>query len=132
MKRNIPLLSFLLLVVILGFLHFAGIYLHLYWRVQSFDRLVHIIGGFFVAIASLSIIYGSKLQTVKRSHSLMVGIFAALVVGILWEIFEVQNGITSLRDIGYWIDSIGDILSDFIGGCLAALYFIQLSAPKKI
>jgi len=47
-----------------------------------------------------------------------------LVVGISWEFFEFELGITFLSSF-YWLNTVSDILSNLVGGFLAALIFYR-------
>ena len=71
-------------------------YLQWYWLVPGFDRIVHTLGGFLVTFVSLVIIYFYRMPAVRRSHIVLVGLFAALVIGFAWEYFEIQSGITAV------------------------------------
>ncbi len=51
--------------------------------------------------------------------------FSVLVIGILWEYFEVTNGNVFMNMNGYWPDTLSDVLNGFIGGVLAYLYIIK-------
>ena len=59
-------------------------------------------------------------------------LLAVLIVAIFWEIFELFFNVTSLQSINYWQDSSGDILSSFVGGIFAFLYFIKNKKAKCV
>jgi ABC-type Fe3+-siderophore transport system permease subunit len=97
-----------------------------------YDKLVHLVGGFLVAFICLSIIYVKRMPNVRISHLLLMGIFASLVIGVGWEIFELQADITSFKEVDYWSNNSSDIVADVVGGLVATWYFAQrFSLSKK-
>ena len=65
----------------------------------------------------------SRTQSINRTKIILVTLVAAFIVGIAWEIFELQLNLTSLNDgIKYWSDMSGDLLVDLVGGYTGAKY----------
>ncbi len=124
MNKRLPFLFFLKVAVVFGLLHFFGIYLQLYWRVSGYDKLSHLTGGFFATCLVLTVLYIKRLPGISRRELITVGLFAALVVGIAWELFELRFGITALSDAHYFRDNGGDVLFDVLGGAAGLFYFI--------
>jgi uncharacterized membrane protein HdeD (DUF308 family) len=72
---------------------------------------MHFLGGVAVG-AALAYFCSLRKKNVPRW---IYGV-AALVIGILWEAFEIWNGDTSLRD---WKDMSLDLVMDILGGLAA-------------
>lgn len=80
-------------------------------------------------MAALSVLwfaYISGYIHVKHRSEIVIfslAIVSALVVGLLWEIFEVYFGITLLSSRGYFVNNGQDIVMDIIGGAFGYAYF---------
>lgn len=119
----ILLVSIILAVLIL---HLGGTFLHLYWRFDFYDRVVHLLSSFWVTLVIFTLfIRGGVLFTQKR-NILITGICATLIIGIAWEFFEYFIGQTSVADKEFLRDTAGDIILDSIGGLVGSLYTIKL------
>lgn len=113
----------ILLAVILVALHIAGLSFEFYWRLSWYDRVVHILGGATAALLILSL--GSFRSLSRRpTAAFFTAVLISLVVGIVWELFELKSGITGFADRGYALDTILDIASDVVGGILVGAYLI--------
>lgn len=56
-----------------------------------------------------------------------IGIYGALVIGLLWEFYELYLGMVFLSDgLAYVIDTTKDIIVDTSGAFLGSLYAIKL------
>lgn len=84
-----------------------------YWHHRWLDIPMHMLGG--AAVGSFLMAFG----TARRTRTYFFWIFA---IAIGWEIFEYIFGIsTQLGTVtmrAYWMDTIKDILDDFIGSCV--------------
>lgn len=89
--------------------HFAYEYFW-YWRYWWFDIVMHFGGGAFVALAAY-------LAGMRRPTTI-VGL--ALVVGVVWEVFEYMIGYTYYPSL--IADTALDLLDDVLGG--VAIYAI--------
>jgi uncharacterized membrane protein YjdF len=125
MTKKLPLNFILAITFVMGCFHLLGTYFYLYWQLPGFDRIVHTIGGFLAALISLVIIYFYRMPQVRKSHILYVGIFAAIVLGFGWELFEFISGNTSFADKDFYYNNVGDMLCDTLGGLIAVYYFIR-------
>jgi hypothetical protein len=123
-KRKIPYLLLIILAIIVATLHAVGLRFSLYWQLPWYDRIVHPLGGFLVALAVVSVM-ASQISTTKRSSVFVVCILAAFIIGFGWEVYEVQSGVTVLSDKGYWFDTIGDMVSDLVGGFICYWYITK-------
>ncbi|MEK7465501.1 MAG: hypothetical protein AAB631_01865 [Patescibacteria group bacterium] len=133
-KNNLPLYTS---TFVLLFLHFGGVIFHWYNTFYSFDKIVHVAGGFW--IAQIILLLSTKHQTVafpkdKFMRACILLISMAVLVGVFWEFFEVFVGKISILRYGTGIenhlaptDTAFDLFFDFLGATLAAIIFL----PKK-
>jgi hypothetical protein len=96
---------------------------------------MHILGGFWVALTSLAIYYALPKCDEKDCSTMFIfslAIASALLVGLIWEVFEfsvdsiVSSFVTKPADI------IKDLADDLVGGLLGAVLFITKEYNKKI
>jgi hypothetical protein len=126
-KQKIFIASFIVLILV-AVLNYLGSIFNLYWVYRWYDIPMHILGGLWVALFSLSIFaYFCKNISIVNYRKKVFGIvfIILLFITISWEIFELWGGITFLGDRGYWIDSSADILNAYLGGTIACLLFIK-------
>lgn len=134
MKKEYILYSSSLVLVLISILNYLGGQFYWYWTYKWFDIPVHMLGGVWVGLTTLWLwAHFSHLKVVKtfRMKALGIVVFSIFFVGISWEIFELLGGITNMTDRGYWPDTIGDIINDFIGGMFAYFVFIKTKKPEK-
>lgn len=112
----------------------------LYSLIDPWDRLVHLCGGFLVAMAALELI----LRILKKEHvrveraELFIGVnvfFAVVSVGFLYEFWEylvdrVQYGYPKSLVNAY--DSIEDQLFNILGGALVLISYFVWRKRKKM
>ena len=111
-------------IVIVAILHFVALNFYLYWSYWWFDILVHFLGGFWIGLSALWLIFFSGF-TDKESAGFtayfLIAIVASIIVGLGWEVFETVAKIAADPTV-YWKDTLTDLALDIIGGMLAALY----------
>ncbi len=85
--------------------------------------LVHFSAGTCVGMAAL-LVYNFKENIVPPiGKSIWIGLVYVLIIGLLWEVYELYFEITSLADgIDYYLDTISDVIMDLSGGLLGSLY----------
>src|SRR5579862_1538266 len=94
------------LLVIVGVLDLVALKLDFFWTVHNFDSLLHLIGGTCVGLGALWLRLRGSEKDVSKRQIFITTVFSTLLVGIIWEMFELANGITFLSDgIHYVIDS---------------------------
>jgi hypothetical protein len=126
MKKS-PLILLLGVIIAVAVLHILGLKFYFYWRFGWYDTVVHILGAFFVATAVLYYFSSSvTLPNLSTTKIFIIGLASALVIGIIWELFEVKIGATFVTRPEYIPDTIGDLLSDIVGGILGSLYSLRL------
>ena len=126
-KQKIFIASFVVLVIVAVF-NYIGIKFSLYWVYRWYDTPMHMLGGLWVSLFSLSLYtYFYKISpnifcNIKVSYMLF---FVLLIITTSWEIFELLGHITFVGDRGYWPDTLHDILNAYIGGIFAYIFFIK-------
>ena len=108
-------------LVLTAILHVLAVIFHLYWDFWWFDSLVHLLAGICVALMSLWFFYFSNI--VKSVELSSFGIFVrlifiTLIVGIIWEIFEFQFGISFRHSASFFVyvfETASDLIMDLIG-----------------
>ncbi len=123
MNVRTSLYATLFLLLIVAILHISGIRLYFYWRIGWYDKVVHMLAGAAVVFFMYYII--RTIDIFPRSYTLVLAMIAAILIGIGWEIFEIQSGYTSVHKLGYAFSTMADLLSDVIGGTAAVLYILQ-------
>lgn len=85
--------------------------------------VMHFLGGMFVALFFFAVF--SLLKTNMRyTEKLVLGLTFTLLVGLVWEYYELIIGVTNLADIEYWPNTGMDIVMDVAGG-LASVFAVD-------
>ena len=102
------ILGIFLLNTLAGFLYWYAIF-------PWFDNMMHFFGGFWVAVATISVFW--KIFSIQKSQilKLVFVVLWVLFVGLVWEIYEfgVQDliKVTGIASIPV---SISDLIFDFL------------------
>ena len=124
-KQKIFITSFIVLVSV-AILNYAGIKYNLYWIYNWYDIVMHMLGGLWVSLFSMSIFiyfFRDVSNPDYNKNILKIVLFALLFMTLSWEVFELLGKITFLSDGKlYWFDTIKDIIDGFIGG-IGGYYF---------
>lgn len=116
-------IEILIFSLIISFIHyFAAIY-GLYWAISWLDILMHFLGGLLIGLIVLFVFFTSEKIDFPKENRLMVIIFSislVLVVGLLWELWELYVGIANLFTDS--ADTIMDLVMDIIGAIFAYFY----------
>lgn len=122
MIRKRLLRNAFLLLILVALLDKIALALLLYWTLHYFDSGVHFFAGMVVGFGSLWLYLGKK-ETMTSRQIFQISLLGAILVGVVWEIFELMAGITFLSDgIHYVTDTGSDLLMDILGSLVAALY----------
>ncbi len=118
--------TLLVLLVFMAAVHLVATYLKWYWSIPWIDRIPHFTAGALVALSSLWLFYLSgyfRLSKPSYGKMFFLSFSSAVVVGLLWEIFEVTFHITSLSSPNYLSNNGGDMLMDMAGAVAGYAYF---------
>jgi hypothetical protein len=127
-------LSAILTTIIVCTIELISFYFHLFYSIMWFDMIMHFSGGFLVALLALTIVTYYK-QDLSYGQILFWGIITAFLIGVLWEVYELYEGITVWGSFGYWGDNGMDVTMDTFGGLVAVWYsYIRLHSynSKKL
>jgi hypothetical protein len=118
----------LILVLMIGVINVVASYFHWYWSIWWFDMPVHFMGGVFVAMLTIYILYkriGVSMASKQNLKVLLIILAGTFVFGFLWEIFEffVQGGLNG--NLANVTDSVSDMCFDLAGGIFASIMYIQ-------
>ncbi len=98
--------------------------LHLFWSTPWIDVPNHFLGGLILSLIGF-LILGHHTRKISAQRKITELLFFTLVIGGLWEVYEEVSGLTSLSDSVYWIDTIGDFVSDALGALAGYYYFLK-------
>jgi len=88
---------------------------------------MHFLGGLWIGLA---IIWFFRVNDISPKFILKI-ILGVLLIGFLWEVFEVIIDEIFSKNSFNVLDTISDIFLDLSGGCLAVLYFTKKIMPNK-
>ena len=110
------------------------VYWHLLFYFWWLDIPMHILGGLWIALVSLTAYYESK-HFAEKDHSpvgvVVVALAVTLTIGIFWEVYEfgIQHAVGEFG-IGL-ADTLKDLVDDLIGALLAAWLFVHFGYNGK-
>ena len=112
-------------IVVLAIINGLATAYYWYWSMPWFDMPMHFFGGILAAGCALWWLYSRKGHSFpKFLPLLMICIFAALSVGLLWEIFEGVVSFNSTGHINEMTDTMSDLFFDSLGGVMVARFYI--------
>lgn len=114
--------SFVLLVAVAA-LHWIASDLYYYWTVPWYDIMMHFLGGAWVALAALWLLEMPFSRFFKARVSLTSVVLLSVVVGVLWEVYEIIFGFSDPSAVGYTADTSLDLVMDTIGAALTVWVF---------
>lgn len=116
------------ILIITAALHWAGTLFFLYWKILSFDIVVHTLGGLWIGGMALWLYYLSgfvRPRVWRRRWVYGIAVVWAFIIGIGWEVFEVVVGSVEADGSVYIIDTALDLIADGVGAMIVAAYFIS-------
>ena len=136
MQKHFPIATILMLIGFIAVVNGAAVYWHLYFYVWWLDIPMHMLGGTWVALFTLSSYYRFPNASTKDTSPLFVfafGVAITMIVGLSWELFEfsAQTFIERAQvfNIG---DTLSDLVNDFIGAMIASFVFVRMGYNKLI
>ena len=118
-----------MLIGIIGLINSLALYNSWYWRYRFLDMPMHFLGGLFISVFILWIVYvrgkTKKLLGVANRKELRLIAFAAiLAIGLSWEVFEFRSDVwVVFAEMFSWADTVSDIAFDMLGATLGVLWF---------
>lgn len=130
MNKKLLYQSFFLLFFI-AVLNWLSIKLFLYLSFRWTDSILHFLAGFSVALFAVWFLSIWQENSSKKVI-IIFSFICVLIIGVVWELFELYFNITFLSDgIHYITDTSSDLLMDILGGFLASLYAFRLLNKKQ-
>jgi len=131
---NTPLFKRALgLLFIIGLMDLVAEFFYLHWALWWYDVILHFLAGGLIGLTVLIIwnaFYGFSDN--DKIKIVMVVFLSSLIIGVLWEIFELSFNITSLSDgIIYIRDTCSDLLMDTTGGFFGSLYAMKILSRQN-
>ncbi len=103
----------------------GGLFLHLYYRLDFYDHIVHVLAGIWAAIAIIAFFRVQGVVFTKVLNIFLITMSFSLIVGVVWEFFELRAGLTSVADHAFLSDTYGDLISDTVGAIIGSLYCLK-------
>jgi len=113
---------------VLAVLYFFDVQFYLDWIYWWYDMVLHFLGGVTVGLFALwGFEHFSDFNPQSKVRVLIWGVVLVLIVGVLWEWFELYVGFTMLDDgMEYVVDTISDLILDTLGAILTLVYGFKL------
>lgn len=139
----VSLKSVLIFLIVILLFHIIATLNSWYWTYLWLDVPMHFLGGFWVAMASVILIFNYHFPVSKEAVNqifftfLIVILSLVALVGIFWEFYEFLNDMfLSSRNYAQIFqqgaaDTIGDLFFDLLGGTMFILIF-KFFSQKKI
>lgn len=129
--KNISYIPAIIVLFIIFYLHIIlGPYL--YPVSPWYDDVVHFLGGVWVGLTSVWMIYrlGKGLYGLSYGQNyqktIIVAGTIAFIVGICWEIFEYLNGLTmTAPGETYKFDTVMDVMEDTLGAIISVSLILK-------
>ena len=114
-----------LFIAFVGIVNAIANHFFLYWRINEFDSFVHFTAGVSVSLAVLWFyFYSDFFRPEKRNikNFVLISILGITFIGVMWEIFELGIGATSVADAEYYFDTTLDLIMDSLGALAGCFY----------
>lgn len=119
------------LLFLLGIADFFANKLYLYWTLWWFDNFMHFFAGVCVAMFTVLVWQNFLDKNLSFIKAISVSILLSLIVGIIWEDFELYFRTTQLFPISaYFYDTATDLVLDIFGGIFGGIYGYYLIKKK--
>ncbi|MCC7160715.1 hypothetical protein IT399_03285 [Candidatus Nomurabacteria bacterium] len=134
------------LIILIFLLNYGAVNLYWYSSIWYFDMIMHFLGGFWLSLfliwlfsfknSSLGIYSGidNELKGQIDWKLIIKIIFSVLLVGIIWEFYEIVVNDNFAKQPFNALDTLSDIFFDLAGGVSALFYlffFLLKDAVSK-
>ena len=109
------------LVIFIFFVNYLAMKFYWYSSIWWFDMPMHFLGGLWLGLVFIWLFWGQEFDA-RLILKILAGV---LVIGVLWEIFEVIVNNLTIKDTFNTLDTLSDIFFDLAGGTFAVLYFLK-------
>jgi glycopeptide antibiotics resistance protein len=118
---NKYLVTVFLTSITVSVLHIAALSQEYYWTLWWYDVMMHFLGG--MVIASIYVWLSKSFPKLNLGVSFWKMTLFIILVGFVWEAWEVFTGMTGFREINYVSDTTYDFINDILG--TLAVFFIH-------
>lgn len=118
-KKLSTYLAFLILFIFA--INYVAMKFYWYSAIWYFDMPMHFLGGFWLGLA---LIWFFSVREFSPKSILKI-ILGALLIGILWELFEILIDKSIAQNPFNILDTISDMCFDLAGGGLSIIYFFK-------
>lgn len=98
-----------------------AVYFHWYSSLWWFDMIMHFLGGAWLGLLFLWLF---NVENFSASLFFKV-ILSVLIIGLLWEVYEIVVNDQIAKNIFDYQDSVSDLFFDLSGSFTALFYFIS-------
>lgn len=122
---QLPILILVLGSIVVS-LHLVALARFWYWEFWWFDIPMHFFGGFLVSLFSFFIMRELGLSRFRNNrYSIFANvILCTVIVGLLWEIFELVFGLTLTKEHSYVVDTGADTVLNLTGAVVGYWYAV--------
>lgn len=126
------LLTILIISLLIAVLDRAAYSYHLYFTLWWFDIVMHFLGGILVALSALYVVRltGKAVSSLRLLTLILITVGAPLVVGSLWEVFEIV--IDSASPGNAAIDTTTDLIFDTVGAIVVLMYALSRRRKRRL
>jgi len=112
-------------VILIFLINTIALKLYLYSSIWYFDMIMHFFGGFWVGLIALWFFSYKNLSFEFCFKFILKIILSVLMVGVLWEVFEILFVNVVAQNSFNILDTTSDIFFDLAGGIFAVFYFFK-------
>lgn len=114
-------------IILIFILNSIAVKLYFYSSIWYFDMIMHFFGGFWLGLVFLWL-FSYKNSSLELSLELVFKIIlSVLVIGVLWEIFEIIFINIIAQTPFNILDTLSDVFFDLAGCVFVMLYFFKRS-----
>jgi hypothetical protein len=117
-----------LLLIIIAVLFFIDINFYLSWIFWWYDMVLHFLAGVIIGLSTIIIFHKAFDSGIMYYFKLvLMAVITAFLIGMLWEILELNLNLTSFSDgVAYITDTVSDLILDMFGALVGVLYGIEI------
>ncbi len=115
-----------LLIIFIFIVNFLAVKFYWYSSIWWLDILTHFLGGFWLSL-SVSWFFSGKSTQLSIIKTLII----VLIIGLLWEVFEIVVNETISKNNFDLSDTLADLFFDLSGGVVALFYMSKRLILKE-
>ena len=122
-KKLFKILAYLIVCIFL--VNYVAVKLYWYNSIWYFDMIMHFLGGFFLGLSLIWLLSYKNLSIELSFNLIFKIILGVLLVGVLWEVYEILVNNAIAQNPFNTLDTLSDIFFDLSGGVFAILYYFK-------